>query len=65
MPCDAAVLAYIKGYYNRQRSNEFGFHGSKETLHRRIVPAICLAADGGALQDIPVLAGGVSAARNG
>jgi ABC-type transport system substrate-binding protein len=36
--------------------NEFGFQGAEETLHRRIVPTICLAAhrldDGGGLQDI-------------
>jgi len=35
--------------------NEFGFQGAEETLHRRIVPATCLAAhrldDGGGCQD--------------
>jgi hypothetical protein len=46
--------------------NEFGFQGTEETLHRRIVPAICLAAhrlgDGGILQDLAVIVGGLLAA---
>ena len=49
--------------------NEFGFQGAEETLHRRIVPAIRLAAhrlgDGGGPQDIAVVAGGVLAAAIG
>src|SRR5215471_7899625 len=43
--------------------NEFGFQSAEETLHRRIVPAVCLAAhrldDRGGLQDVAVVAGGV------
>ena len=43
--------------------NEFGFQGAEETLHRRIVPAVSLAAhrldDSCGLQDVAVVAGGV------
>src|SRR4029078_5390917 len=46
--------------------DEFGFQGAEEALHRCVVPAICLAADrlgdGGGLQDLAVVAGGVLAA---
>ena len=48
--------------------HEFGFQGAEEALHRGIVPAICLAAhrlrDGGGLQDLAVVAGGVLAAAD-
>ena len=49
--------------------DELGFEGAKEALHWRIVPAVRLAAhrlgDGGSLQDIAVVAGGVLAAAIG
>src|SRR5215831_16924151 len=49
--------------------NQLGFQSAKKALHRRIVPAVCLAAhrlgDGGSLQDIAILAGGVLAAAIG
>src|SRR5215207_9887722 len=49
--------------------NELSFQGAEEALHRRIVPAISLAAhrlsDGGGLQDVAVVAGGVLAATVG
>ena len=45
--------------------DEFGFQGPAKAFHRRIVPAVCLAAhrwgDGGSLQDLAVVAGGVLA----
>jgi len=43
--------------------DEFGFQGAEEAFHRRVVPAICLAAhrldDRVGLQDVAVVAGGV------
>src|SRR5205823_14707193 len=43
--------------------DKFGFQGAEEALHRRVIPAVCLAAhrwgDGGGLQDLAVIAGGV------
>src|SRR3954470_7574444 len=49
--------------------DEFGFQRAEETLHRRIVPAIALAAhrlrDGGGLQDLAVVASGILAAAIG
>jgi hypothetical protein len=43
--------------------DQLGFQSAEEALHRRIVPAIRLAAhrlgDGGSLQDVAILAGGV------
>jgi hypothetical protein len=45
------------------RVDEFGFQCAKETLHRRIVPAICVTvyrlAEGGSLQDVAIRTGGV------
>src|SRR5215831_1010052 len=49
--------------------NQLGFQSAKEALHRRIVPAVSLAAhrlgDGNRLQDVAILAGGVLAAAIG
>src|SRR5205823_14855657 len=43
--------------------DKFGFQGAEEALHRRVIPAVCLAAhrwgDGGGLQDLAVITGGV------
>ena len=43
--------------------DEFGFQGAEDALHRRIVPAVWLAAhrwgDGGGLQDLAIIAGSV------
>src|SRR3954463_9530247 len=45
--------------------DEFGFQGAEDALDRRIVPAVWLAAhrwgDGGGLQDLAVVAGGILA----
>jgi hypothetical protein len=49
--------------------NELGFQSAEETLHRRIVPAVSLAAhrlkDSGRLQEPEVVAGGILAAAVG
>jgi hypothetical protein len=49
--------------------DEFGFQGSKEALHGRVVPAISFTAhrlgDGSGLKDIAIVAGGVLAAVAG
>ena len=49
--------------------NQLGFQSAKEALHRRIVPAVSLAAhrldDSGGLQDVAILASGVLAAAIG
>src|SRR5882724_3770398 len=49
--------------------DQLGFQSAKETFHWRIVPAVCLAAhrlgDGGRLQNVAILAGGVLAAAIG
>ena len=48
--------------------DKFGFQGAEEALHRRVIPAVCLAAhrwgDGGGLQDLAVIAGGVLTAAD-
>src|SRR5215469_14889736 len=45
--------------------DELGFQSAEETLHWRIVPAVCLAAhrldDRGGAQDVAVVAGGILA----
>src|ERR1700676_4593268 len=49
--------------------DELGFQGAEEALHRRVVPAVSLAAhrlgDGGGLEDIAVVTGGVLTAAVG
>ena len=48
--------------------DQFGFQGTEGALHRGIVPAVCLAAhrlgDGGGLQELAVVAGGILAAAD-
>ena len=48
--------------------NELGYQSAEEALHRRIVPAISLAAhrldDFGGLQDVAIVTGGVLAAAD-
>src|SRR3954452_7998085 len=43
--------------------DQLRFQGAEEAFHRRVIPAICLAAhrlrDGGGLQDLAVVAGGI------
>src|SRR5262249_50637701 len=59
-PCSIAIGVFAM-------VDELGFQCAKEALHWRIVPAVCLAAhrldDRGGLQDVAVVAGGVTGCR--